>query len=77
MKERVSQKKFVHALASHINCPDRDFLGSSLALMNTKEKRQIVIDYIQDHPDATKSDLEEVMLYISIGKYEKYINEHK
>lgn len=47
---------------------DKEFIVSSLTLMNTDEMRLKVLHYLYDNENATKSDVMKKMAYISVGK---------
>ena len=47
---------------------DKEFIVSSLTLMNTDEMRLKVLHYLYDNENAIKSDVMKKMAYISVGK---------
>ena len=60
------QKIFISSIAS-VDC-EREFIVSSLTLMNTDELRRKVIEFIYKNPNASKRDLQVVMAFFSAGK---------
>ena len=59
------EKKFIRKLASVVQ--DKDFIVSSLRLMDNDTKRNEVISYINKHPNTSKKEIETKMFYITIS----------
>ena len=51
-RDREIEKKFIRKLASVVQ--DKDFIVSSLRLMDNDTKRNEVISYINKHPNTSK-----------------------
>lgn len=64
-RDKELEKDFIRTLAT--KCRDRDFIISSLTLMDEDEMRKKVIQYIHDNPQATVSDIKVKMAFISVG----------
>ena len=60
------KKDFICALAKVVH--SESFLSSALRLMDSDEKRKLIIEYLQENPAANKKDIEEKMFYLSIRK---------
>lgn len=63
-KNREIEKEFIQKIASVVQ--NKDFIVSSLRLMDDDVKRKEVIDYINKHPNVTKKEIEAKMFYITI-----------
>ena len=64
-RDREIEKKFIRKLASVVQ--DKDFIVSSLRLMDNDTKRNEVISYINKHPNTSKKEIEAKMFYITIS----------
>ena len=64
-RDKELEKDFIRTLAT--KCRDRDFIISSLTLMDEDEMRKKVIQYIHDNPQATVSDIKVNMAFINVG----------
>lgn len=60
------QKKFISSVAT-VDC-EKEFIVSSLTLMDTDELRSKVIEFIDKNPNISKKELQTVMAFFSVGK---------
>lgn len=63
-RDREIEKEFIKKIASVVQ--NKDFIVSSLRLMDDDAKRKEVITYINKHPNVSKKEIESKMFYITI-----------
>lgn len=64
-RDREIEKELIKKLASAVK--NRDFIISSLRLMDDDAKRIELIEFLNKHPKATKNEIEVKMFHMSIA----------